>query len=141
MILKYTNDNKVFSFYFLNDEGYKIPISNWEQLQYEFLPQLAILSELQNNGLADYTEYCCEVEIVEILKLCDIDKQILDLPSSYSYEIFIESDGVLSQNTFKFKYGFYDFSPNGTRLNTKRNGAVIHVDDTQYLLSENQYKI
>jgi HJR/Mrr/RecB family endonuclease len=140
MILKYNCSNN-FSFYFLNKSGNKIPVSNWEELQLEFLSQLAILKELQDNGLADYTEYSCDIESIEILKLSEIDKQILDLPNSYPYEIFIESDGVLSQNTFKFKYGFYDFSPNGTRLNTKRNGTVIYVDDTPYLLSENQYKI
>lgn len=140
MILKY-NCNNNFSFYFLNQSGNKIPVSNWEELQLEFLSQLAILNELQDNGLADCTEYSCEVDSLEILKLNDIDKQILNLPNSYPYEIFIESDGVLSQNAFKFKYGFYDFSPNGTRLNTKRNGTIIYVDDTPYLLSENQYKI
>jgi HJR/Mrr/RecB family endonuclease len=140
MILKY-NCNNNFSFYFLNQSGNKIPVSNWVELQLEFLSQLAIFSELQDNGLADYTEYYCEVDSLEILKLSDIDKQILDLPNSYPYEIFIESDGVLSQNTFKFKYGFYDFSPNGTRLNTKRNGTILYVDETPYLLSENQYKI
>ena len=140
MILKYNCSNN-FSFYFLNKSGNKIPVSNWEELQSEFLSQLAIFSELQDNGLADYTEYYCEVDSLEIVKLSDIDKQILDLPNSYPYEIFIESDGVLSQNTFNFKYGFYDFSPNGTRLNTKRNGAIIYVDDTPYLLSENQFQI
>ena len=140
-MFKHTNDNNNFSFYFLNQSGDKTPVSNWVELQLEFLSQLAILNELQDNGLADCTEYSCEVDSLEILKLSDIDKQILDLPNSYPYEIFIESDGVLSQNTFKFKYGFYDFSPNGTRLNTKRNGTIIYVDDTPYLLSENQYKI
>jgi SNF2 family DNA or RNA helicase/HJR/Mrr/RecB family endonuclease len=141
MIFKYTYDNRIFSFYFLDNSGTFIPVLHWEKLQTEYLSQLAILNELQDNGLADYTENTCEVQSIEILKLCDIDKQILDLPYSYPYEIFIESDGVLTQNNFKFKYGFYDFSPNGTRLNTKRNGTVICVDDTQYLLSENQYKI
>lgn len=140
-MFRYTYDKNKFSFYFLNKSGNKIPFSNWEELQLEFLSQLAILNELQDNGLADYTEYSCEVDSLKILKLSDIDKQILDLPSIYPYEIFIESDGVLSLNTFKFKYGFYDFSPNGTRLNAKRNGAIIYVDDTPYLLSENQYKI
>ena len=141
MILKYTYDSKIFSFYFLDDSGKFISVLDWEKLEAEFLSQLAILNELQDNGLADCTEYSFEVDSLEILKLSDIDKQILDLPNSYPYEMFIESDGVLSQNTFKFKYGFYDFSPNGTRLNTKRNGTVIYVDDTLYLLSENQYKI
>jgi SNF2 family DNA or RNA helicase/HJR/Mrr/RecB family endonuclease len=140
MILKY-NCNNNFSFYFLNQSGDKIPVSNWAELQSEYLSELAIFSELQDNGLADYTEYHCEVDSLEILKLSDTDKQILDLPNRYPYEIFIESDGVLSQNTFKFNYDFYDFSPNGTRLNTKRNGTLLYVDDIPYLLSENQYKI
>ncbi|MEM0543151.1 SNF2-related protein [Flavobacterium sp. j3] len=140
-MFRYIYDNNNFSFYFLNQSGDKIPVSNWAELQLEFLSQLAILNELQDNGLADCTEYSCEVDSLEILKLSNIDKQILDLPNNYPYEIFIESDGVLSQNTFKFKYGFYDFSPNGTRLNTKRNGTILYVDETPYLLSENQYKI
>jgi SNF2 family DNA or RNA helicase/HJR/Mrr/RecB family endonuclease len=141
MTFKYKHNQNNFSFYFLNQSGNKIPISNWEELQLEFLSQLAILNELQDNGLADCTEYSCEVDSLEIVKLSDIDKQILDLPDHYPYEIFIESNGILSQNTFKFKYGFYDFSPNGTRLNTKRNGAIIYVDDNPYLLSENQFQI
>jgi HJR/Mrr/RecB family endonuclease len=141
MILKYSYANNIFSFYFLDSSGKFISVLDWQILQTEFLSQLAILNELQDNGLANYTEYSCEVESLEILKLSEIDKQILDLPNSYPYEIFIESDGVLSQNTFKFKYGFYDFSPNGTRLNTKRNGTFVYVDDTPYLLFVNQYKI
>ena len=50
MILKYTIDNKIFSFYFPNEAGNKIPVSNWGELQLEFLSQLAILNELQDNG-------------------------------------------------------------------------------------------
>ena len=140
-MFSYTYNNSFFSFYFLNELGSKIPVSNWEELQLKFLSQLAILNELQDNGLADYTEYSCEVDSLEILKLSEIDKQILDLPNSYPYEIFIEPDGTLTHNTFKFKYGFYDFSPNGTRLNTQRRGAIINVEENEYLLSENQYKI
>ena len=141
MILKYTFDNKFFSFFFIDNSGSVIPVFDWAKLQLEFLSQLAIINELQDNGFADYTENTCEIQCIEILKLSDIDKQILDLPKDYPYEIFIESDGVLSQNTFKFKYGFYDFSPNGTKLKSKRNGIVIYVDENQYLLSENQYRI
>lgn len=141
MILKYTFDNKFFSFFFIDNSGSLIPVLDWAKLQMEFLSQLAIINELQDNGFADYTINTCEIQCIEILKLSDIDKQILDLPKDYPYEIFIESDGVLSQNTFKFKYGFYDFSPNGTRLKSKRNGVVIYVDENQYLLSENQYRI
>ena len=93
MTFKYKHNQNNFSFYFLNQSGNKIPISNWEELQLEFLSQLAILNELQDNGLADCTEYSCEVDSLEIVKLSDIDKQILDLPDHYPYEIFIESNG------------------------------------------------
>lgn len=139
MILKYTQDNKHFSFYFLDNSGNKISVSDWEKLQSEFLSQLAILTELHDNGLADYTENSCEVESIDILKLNEIDKLILELPNSYPYEILVESDGILTHNSFKFKYGFYDFAPNGTRLKASRNGAIITIEETEYLLLENQY--
>lgn len=139
MILKYTYDKNIFSFYFLNKLGSKINVSDWEELQSEFLSQLAILNELHDNGLADYTDVTCEIDCLNILKLSVIDKQILELPDVYPYEIFIESDGTLTHNSFKFKYGFYDFAPNGVRLKTTRNGAIIKIEETDYLLSENQY--
>jgi len=139
MILKYLQHDNKFSFYFLNESGSKVPVSEWEKLQTEFLSQLAILTELHDNGLADYTENSCEIESIDILRLNDIDNQILDLPNSYPYEIFVESDGTLTHNSFKFKYGFYDFAPNGTRLKTTRNRAVIKVEENEYLLSENQF--
>lgn len=139
MILKYTQDKNKFLFYFLNESGSKIPVSEWKKLQSEFLSQLAILTELHDNGLADYTEKSCKIESIDILRLNEIDKQIMDLPNDYPYEIFVESDGVLTNNSFKFKYGFYDFAPNGTRLKTTKNGAIIKVEENEYLLSENQY--
>lgn len=141
MIFKYTHDTNGFSFFFVNESGINIPVSDWEELQSEFLSQLAILEELHDNGLADFTENTCEVENIDILRLSEIDKQILELHNVYPYEIFVESDGILTQNSFKFKYGFYDFCPNGTRLKAKRNGAIIQIDESEYLLSENQYEI
>ena len=141
LMFKFTYDSKTIIFCFLDKFGNKIPISKWHELQNYYLSQLSILNELIDNGFATYSEFSCVVDSLEILKLNDTDKQILELPNAYPYEIYIESDGVLTHNKFKFKYGFYDFSPNGTRLNTKREGILIHIDDTHYLLSENQYKI
>lgn len=136
---KYTHDNNKFYFYFLNDSGNKFSVSEWDKLQPEFLSQLAIINELHDNGLADYSEDSCEIDIIDILRLNDIDKQILDLPKGYPFEIFVESDGTLTHNSFKFKYGFYDFAPNGTILKTIRNGAILKVEENEYLLSENQF--
>ncbi len=138
-MFKYIQANNKFSFFFLNETESNISVSEWKKLQSENLSQLAILKELYDNGLADYTEHTCEVDSIDILRLNDIDKQILDLPEGYPYEIFVESSGILTHNSFKFKYGFYDFAPNGTRLKTIRNGAILQVEENVYLLSENQY--
>jgi len=141
MNLKYTNENDKFSFHFHDNSGNNIAVSDWGRLQAEFLSQLAILTELHDNGLADYTENSCEIESRDVLRLSEIDQQILDLPNGYPYEIFVESEGTLTHNSFKFKYGFYDFAPNGTRLETNRNGAIIKIEESEYLLSENQYQL
>lgn len=133
--------NKNFSFYIQNNDGFRIPISNWEDLKNDFLAQLSILYELHDNGSADLLIDSCEVETLEILKLSEINKQILRLPDEYPYEIYIQSDGQLNQNSFKFKYGFYDFAPNGTRFQAERKGAEVRINGTEYLLSENQYQI
>ena len=111
MNLKYTNENDKFSFHFHDNSGNNIAVSDWGRLQAEFLSQLAILTELHDNGLADYTENSCEIESRDVLRLSEIDQQILDLPNGYPYEIFVESEGTLTHNSFKFKYGFYDFAP------------------------------
>lgn len=124
-----------------NNDGYKIPISNWEYLKNEFIAQLSILFEFHDNGSAEYLDDTCVVGTLDVLKLSEISKQILGLPDEYPYEIYIQSDGQLNQNTFKFKYGFYDFAPNGTRFQAQRNRAIINITGTDYLLSENQYQL
>ncbi|GLU57261.1 hypothetical protein Dfri01_67220 [Dyadobacter frigoris] len=139
-MFKYRFDNKKFSFYFLSKLDVIVPIENWNELQSNYLSQIAILSELHDNGLAEYLDDACSVENAVILHLSDIDKQILNLPETYPYEIFIEPIGTLTHNTFKFKYGFYDFHPNGNRLNAKLDGATLAVNENLYLLSEKQYE-
>jgi len=133
--------NNTFSFSILNQSGNKISISGWEQIQSDYISQLSILNELGDNGFAEYTIDTCEVEATEILNLSEIEKQILCLPNQYPYEIYIQSDGQLNQSSFKFKYGFYDFTPNGTRFTVKRNGAIIEIENREYLLSANQFLI
>lgn len=131
----------VFSFFLLDGNRNKISVSYWAQHQENYLSQLSILNELIDNGFAKITVDSCKVETTEILALSDIDKQILDLPNNYPYEIYIQSNGQLNQSNFKFDFGFYDFTPNGNRLLTKRKGALIEIEDRRYLLSKNQFLI
>ena len=64
----YTYSNSFF-FSIENNEGQRIPISNWDDLKNDFLAQLSILYELHDNGIAEFTNDSCEVETLEILKL------------------------------------------------------------------------
>jgi SNF2 family DNA or RNA helicase/HJR/Mrr/RecB family endonuclease len=139
-MFNWSNGNP-FSFFILDEEGNKKPVSEWSINGISYFGQINILTEMVDNGLAVFNNDSCEVEITEILRLSDVDKQILNLPSTYPYEIYIQSDGQLNQSNFKFKYGFYDFAPNGNRFMVNRNGAVIEVDNHQYLLSSNQFQI
>jgi len=141
MNFKFIQNRTYFTFFFLDQEEEKVLLEDWEKLKTNFLSQISILRELSDNGLATFLIDTCEVEIINFLKLSTIDKLILGVPDAYPFEIFVESNGVLTQNDFKFKYGFYDFCPNGTNLNIERIGAIVKINSNEYLLSENQYKI
>ncbi len=131
----------IFLFSILDEAGNNIPISQWNGIQDEYLSQLSILNELADNGFAEIKSHTYEVETIEILNLSEIEKQILCLPNQYPYEIYIQSDGQLNQSSFRFKYGFYDFTPNGNRFNVHRKGAILEIEECKYLLSVNQFLI
>ena len=133
--------NNSFSFKISDSFGNIIPIIKWNTIKELYLSQISILFEFVDNGVAVFNEDTCLVEPLEILKLNEIDKQILGLPDEYPYDIYIQSDGQLNQNSFKFKYGFYDFAPNGNRFQYVRNGPFISIDECNYLLSEKQYLV
>lgn len=130
-----------FVFDLIETNGTTIQTSKWYEFSQENISQLAILKELIENGFAEIREYECEINVFEILKLDNIDKQILDLPSPYPYEIYISSIGQLNQNTFLLKYRFYDFVPNGNDLNPDKNGPLLSINNRKYLLSNNQFKL
>jgi SNF2 family DNA or RNA helicase/HJR/Mrr/RecB family endonuclease len=133
--------NDAFIFSIMDDSDRNIPVSRWNEIKPEHLTQLSILNELHDNGFADFTNDNCEVETADILNLSDIDKKILSLPEHYPYDIYVQSVGQLNQPKFKFKYGFFDFVPNGTRLASERTGAIVGMENGNYLLSANQHKV
>tara|TARA_R110002050_G_scaffold168155_1_gene299272 strand:- start:3760 stop:7011 length:3252 start_codon:yes stop_codon:yes gene_type:complete len=135
---KYNNE---FSFSLHYSSGEKVPFSNWNTFHSEYLSQLSIIHELIDNGSAITREFGVVVETEDILTLDEIDKRLLGLPSEYPFVIFIEADGILSQGSFKFKYGFFDFVPNGNRLFFKHDGILLKDGETRYLLSLNQFKV
>lgn len=129
-------------FFYLEDfSTEKVPFLEWTKYNAQYLSQLSIIQELIDNGKATVKEYGVEIDVEEILSLEDIDKKLLGLPSDYPFMIYIESDGVMSKESFRFKYGFFDFIPNGNKLFFERDIAILQNNDNTFLLSLNQYKI
>lgn len=139
-MFKWKYDSK-FLFSLESSKGEIVPFVDWDNFQSEYLSQLSIIQELVDNGLATIKNSAIEIETEDILTLDEIDKRLLGLPSDYPFVIFIEADGILSQSSFKFKYGFFDFVPNGNRLFFNRDGVVLKNTETQYLLSLSQFKV
>src|SRR5690554_6057501 len=139
-MFKWKYDKKFF-FSLASPTGEIIPFSEWDNFQLEYLSQFSIIHELIDNGLATANHVSVEVEAEDILNLDEIDKRLLGLPSPYPFVVFIEADGILSQGSFKFKYGFFDFVPHGNRLFLNQDGIVLKSNETQYLLSLNQFKV
>ena len=139
-MFKWKYDNK-FLFSLESSTGENVLYSEWDNFQSEYLSQLSIIQELVDNGDATTTDSVVKIETEDILTLDEIDKRLLGLPSDYPFVIFIEADGILSQGSFKFKYGFFDFVPNGNRLFFNRDGVVLKNTETQYLLSLSQFKV
>lgn len=139
-MFKHDFDNK-FSFSLFDSRDELVLFSEWVAFQAEYQSQLSIIQELIDNGFAVVNDSAVEIDTEVILNLDEIDKRLLGLPSEYPYVIYIEADGNLSQGSFKFKYGFYDFMPNGNRMFFERDGVFLNLNDTRYILSSNQYRV
>jgi hypothetical protein len=139
-MFKWTYNNG-FSFSIISESGDQVPYSDWVSHQTEYLSQITIIQELIDNGSAIPLLSAVSVEVEDVLRLDDIDKILLGLPSAYPFVIFVEPNGLLHQGSFTFKYSFFDFVPNGNRLLFYHDGVILKNDATEYLLSLNQFKI
>ena len=139
-MLKWKFDNG-FIFSIENEKENKLPVNQWPSVEKNYISELSLINELRDNGFTEETSTTVTVPTEEALVLGEVDKAILNLPNSFPYVVYIEPDGVLHQSNFSFKYGFYDFAPNGYRLIYERNGPVLKSETNEYLLSSSQYKI
>src|SRR5690625_3343940 len=141
MRFKWENNITALSFSMSSEIGELIPYRDWEKHEYEFLPQLSVVQELIDNGEAEVFDYSVDIKVVSLLKIDEIDRILLGLPNIYPFMLYIEADGDLSDNNFFFKYGFYDFVPNGDNLFLRRECCILNNDHAEFLLTINQYKV
>lgn len=121
------------------DGGERISYDLWLNMEDgETYAQAILLQELLENGQAEIHETSVRVPHEEIVQLSSIDKQLLDLPAPFPFDIKILSNGTLNQSDFKFKWGFFE-NPHGQEIFAERRGSILTLKDgSQYLLSSHQ---
>ncbi len=132
--------NKEYGFLFsLEVEGSQVEYTEWEKYEEEFITQISILNALIDNGYADATEEGCLVGFENIYELDSIDLEVLEIPDFYPFELYIQANGQLNEESFLLEYNFCDFAPNGTYFTVDRNKNIIKYDNYQYLLTKSQF--
>ncbi|HQH72506.1 MAG TPA: SNF2-related protein, partial [bacterium] len=134
------NDQSIlFSF---SDKDQRVPLRDIEtQATGETFAQWIVLSEWLENGQAQETDNAIEVPCDEVVRLTECDRQVLQLPPLYPFEIVIRSKGAIHEPEFQFHWGFFEYEQ-GRQLSTSRTGCLLHLQDgSAYLLSEKQYAL
>lgn len=140
-MFKYSYESGTFSFYFENSENDTLPISQYKLIESDFLAQISILYELQDNGQATVKDNQFKVHEKDVLRLSYTDLKLLKLPDFYPFEIVVTGKGEIASSIYQFDLGFYDFYPHGNKINAKRNGIIIECNSVEYLLTLSQYEI
>lgn len=109
----------------------------------KLIPYADALNSLCTNGFAEFKDGIYYVNTEDIYKLDEIDRQILNIPSSFPYSILIGANGVINRENFKFKLGFYDFVPNGTPINVSRVANILKYNQTNqtFLLNAEEFQL
>lgn len=128
-----------------SNNGEELPFEKWntilEQNAYEARAQWLLLKELLDNGQAIQTANAVLVPNEELCNLPLIDRQLLNLPEPYLFDIKIESKGrTFNQQEFRYEYGFYE--PNGNLIFTKRVGCILRITEQRaYFLTKEQFEL
>ena len=124
---------------FLSLTEEEINILNSEKDIYDFdLLSLFIFQNLIDNGQADieFKTITFDTEVLyNVLNKNDIIG--LDLPKFSSHKFLINTELLLSDNNFSYKYCFYDIYPHGNKFKSEIKDGILYIDNTPYLISLN----
>ncbi|MFR9543230.1 MAG: hypothetical protein SNH27_14390 [Rikenellaceae bacterium] len=139
LIRKYTDEGVKFSLKRDTDDQL-IPINDWQESDGAFY--ISSLQSLVDNGSGEKDEYSYLIPYIALYELDVIEREMLDLPSLYPYEIYIQQDGLITRPDFKYTVSYCSFAPNGNRfvLNS-RCGSIIGLDIQDYMLTKEQYDL
>lgn len=138
---KITNDSFVFS---IMENGQAIDVASWVDKGYSqfFGP----LQELLDNGCAEITTTEFVVPFVGIYELDRYDREAFGLPSTYPFDLYIGSRGIITRNSFVYEYTFRTFAPAGEIMQMiLKTGPIVrlrlHDVEQDYLLTKDQFML
>lgn len=99
------------------------------------------LATLVDNGYAKASMEGCLVPFENIYLLDDEERMLLGIPDYYDKAIRLRGDGMLNTSDFKYRLEFLTSVPDGDLLAYELRGNILICNDSQYLLSEEQYEL
>lgn len=136
--------NKKQFVFFCEENGCSINISSW--LEKGYAQYYSSLQELVDNGLGEATETEFLIPHLSIYELYELDKEVLGLPPLYPFDLYVQSDGLITHPSFKYTYSFRTFAPNGDILIVEsKTGPVVTLNlkglTQSYLLTKDEYQL
>ncbi len=117
-----------------------IPINKWQESGAAF--QYTSLQSLVDNGYGVQDEYHYNISFAGIYELDAIEREMIDLPPLYPFDIYIQADGQITRSDFKYAISYRTFAPSGDILKViSRKGAILSLEVQDYLLSRGQLAI
>ena len=134
--------NDGFSYQLKSSEE-AVNISDWPPLLKisQDLAAYQLLSQLIDDGIAQSINNKILISHQSIVALPDDERDLLDLPENFPFDIEISSLGGLTESDFKYQYTFLS---GGTKafINPKRIGSLLQItSDQEYTLVKNQYLV
>lgn len=128
----------------VEENGSIIDISSWVGNDYQ--RHFGALQELVDNGMGICTDTEYHIPYRSIYELAEIDREILDIPPIYPFDIYIQTDGIITKSGFKYNYSFRTFAPGGDCLHLKtKEGPVVRLQlgnvDQDYLLTNDEFQL
>lgn len=138
-MLKLEINNSGFHFSVINN-GVTYHFKEWDATDdcIYYMP----LSNLVDNGLADYNKLGCHVPFDSIYELETDDLAILGLPKYYDNFLRLRGVGILNESEFKYILDFLSLIPDGENILDHIIGnVIIKTNGEQRLLSKSQYEV
>ena len=122
-----------------NYNGHDLHFNEWSVTDdcIYYLP----LATLVDNGYAEVSEEGCIVPFENIYLLDNEERMLLGIPNTYDKAMRLRGDGMLNTSSFAYCLEFLTSVPDGDLLTCERRGNILLCNNTQYLLSEEQYEL